>query len=126
MMKRFPAVIEKVNRGVEREGGFYLFSLRLIPLFPFFITNMAMGLTRMPLGKFYLISQAGMLPATAVFVYAGSGLGAINNVSDIFTPGLLVSLALAGIVPLAAKRLYLLMRPVTGDAEDNGEGDRKH
>jgi uncharacterized membrane protein YdjX (TVP38/TMEM64 family) len=96
--------LRTVNEGIEREGAFYLFTLRLIPVFPFWLINLGMGLTKMPLRTFYLTSQIGMLPATIVFVNAGSALARIDSPSEILSPGLLLSLVLLGIFPIAARK----------------------
>jgi len=76
VQNRFGDKLTAINRGIEEEGAFYLFTLRLIPAFPFFVINLAMGLTRMPLRTFYWVSQLGMLPGTIVYVNAGKELGA--------------------------------------------------
>lgn len=102
---RFADKLAAVNRGVENEGAFYLFTLRLIPAFPFFVINLVMGLTRMPIRRFYWVSQVGMLPGTVVYVNAGKELGGIESVSGILSPGLIASFALLGIFPLAAKKI---------------------
>ena len=102
---RFGDRLAKVNEGVAREGAFYLFSLRLIPVFPFFLINLLMGLTRMPLATYYWVSQLGMLAGTVVYVNAGSQLGRIDSLSSIISPGLILSFVALGLFPLAAKRL---------------------
>ena len=101
---RFGDRLGTVNRGIETDGSFYLFTLRLIPIFPFFVINLVMGLTRMPLRTFYWVSQVGMLPATAVFVNAGREIAKIDSPSGILSPGLLLSFALLGLFPLIAKK----------------------
>ncbi len=80
--KRFPRQFETVNRGVEKDGAFYLFTLRLVPIFPFFMINLVMGLTRIKLTTFYWVSQLGMLPGTAVYVNAGGQLGELESLGD--------------------------------------------
>jgi uncharacterized membrane protein YdjX (TVP38/TMEM64 family) len=110
VQKRFGSRIEKINEGIEREGVFYLFTLRLIPLFPFWLINLAMGLSRMRLRAFWWISQLGMLPGTIVYVNAGRELARIESARDILSPGLLVSFALIGIFPIAVKKLLALYR----------------
>lgn len=100
---KFSNYIEPVNRGIEKDGISYLFTLRLVPLFPFFVINAVMGLTRMKAGTFYWVSQLGMLPGTAVFVNAGTQLGAIEQPGDILSPGLILSFCLLGIFPWIAK-----------------------
>ncbi|MFP4477026.1 MAG: TVP38/TMEM64 family protein [Desulfatibacillaceae bacterium] len=111
---RFGARLERINRGVEREGAFYLFTLRLVPLFPFWLINLAMGLTRMRMWTFYWVSQVGMLAGTAVYVNAGKQLGEIQRLGDVMSVELLVSFAILGIFPLAAKKFLDLYRKKTG------------
>jgi uncharacterized membrane protein YdjX (TVP38/TMEM64 family) len=105
VQSRFADKLAAINRGIEAEGAFYLFTLRLIPIFPFFIINLAMGLTRLRLSTYYLVSQLGMLPATLVFVNAGRELGKLDSPAGILSPGLLFSFILLGLFPLAAKKL---------------------
>jgi uncharacterized membrane protein YdjX (TVP38/TMEM64 family) len=102
---RFADRIQKVNEGIAKEGTFYLFTLRLIPVFPFWMINVLMGLTTMPLFKFYWVSQVGMLPGTLVYVNAGKELARIDSPGGILSPGLLFSFALIGIFPLTVKKL---------------------
>ena len=97
--------LKPINAGVRKDGAFYLFSLRLIPVFPFFIVNVLMGLTPIPVRTFYWASQVGMLPLTLVFVNAGTELAKINRPQDILSPTLLVSLVLIGLFPLIAKKV---------------------
>jgi uncharacterized membrane protein YdjX (TVP38/TMEM64 family)/Fe-S oxidoreductase len=104
VQRRFGDKLKRVNAGIQEEGAFYLFSLRLIPVIPFFIINMVMGLTPIRLTTFYWVSQLGMLPGTAVFVNAGSQLGRIESLSGILSPGLILSFALIGVLPLAVRR----------------------
>lgn len=99
-----------VMRGIEREGAFYLFTLRLIPIFPFWLINILMGLTKMPLRTFYWVSQAGMLAATIVYVNAGRELSKIDSLSSILSPRLILSFAVLGIFPFAAKKLVGLYK----------------
>lgn len=110
VQRRFARQMAPINAGFRREGGFYLFALRLVAVFPFFIVNLLMGLTPMPLRHFAWISQLGMLPATAVYVNAGQQLARIEVVSDILSPPLLLSLALLGLLPLLGKRTVELLR----------------
>jgi mercury(II) reductase len=107
---RFKDKLKAINAGVEKEGDFYLFTLRLIPLFPFFVINLVMGLTPMKAWRFYLVSQIGMLPGTIVYVNAGSQLGALDSLSGILSPGLILSFALLGIFPLLAKKLVSFIK----------------
>ena len=108
--KRLGPRLAAVDAGLAREGAFYLFTLRLVPLFPFFVVNAVMGLTAVPLSTFYLVSQLGMLPGTAVYVNAGTRLGELTSLSGIVSPGLLVSFALLGVFPLAARRVVAAVR----------------
>ncbi|MFP5222503.1 MAG: TVP38/TMEM64 family protein [Acidobacteriota bacterium] len=101
--QRFTIAIAKMDTGVAHEGAWYLFSLRLVPVIPFFLINVAMGLTAMPLRTFYWVSQLGMLPGTAVYVNAGTELGRIESLRDILSPGLLLALVLLAVFPVAAK-----------------------
>ncbi len=103
--KRFPRQFETVNRGVEKDGAFYLFTLRLVPIFPFFMINLVMGLTRIKLTTFYWVSQLGMLPGTAVYVNAGGQLGELESLGGIVSPGLLASFALLAVFPWLARRI---------------------
>lgn len=107
---KFKDKLTAINAGIEREGDFYLFTLRLIPLFPFFVINLVMGLTPMRAWRFYLVSQIGMLPGTIVYVNAGSQLGALESLSGILSPALILSFALLGIFPLLAKKLVSYMK----------------
>ena len=102
---KFGDKLQKINEGMEKEGGFYLFTLRLVPIFPFFIINLVMGLTKIRLKTFYWVSQIGMLPATIVYVNAGKELGKIDSLSGILSPGLIISFVLLGIFPIAAKKI---------------------
>jgi uncharacterized membrane protein YdjX (TVP38/TMEM64 family) len=119
IQNRFGDKIAKVNEGIEKEGAFYLFTLRLIPVFPFWMINLAMGLTKMSLIKFYWVSQIGMLPGTMVFVNAGKELAKIDSLKGIFSPGLIISFALIGIFPIAVKKLIALYRSKKGKSSAN-------
>lgn len=101
---RFTDKLHAINQGIERDGAFYLFTLRLVPVFPFFIINLVMGLTPMRTLRFYLVSQLGMLPGTLVYVNAGTQLAQIDSLKGILSPGLLLSFALLGVFPLLAKK----------------------
>ena len=101
--KKFPKILEKVNKGIEKEGNLYLFSLRLIPLFPFFVINLVMGLTKIKTSTFYLVTQIGALAGTIVYVNAGSQLSQIESLSEILSPGLIFAFVLLGIFPFVVK-----------------------
>ena len=102
---RFGSRLAAIDRGVERDGGFYLFTLRLVPAFPFFMINLVMGLTPMRAWTFYWVSQVGMLAGTIVYVNAGTQLAAIDSLRGILSPALIGSFALLGIFPLIAKKI---------------------
>lgn len=96
--------LKAINEGMAKDGAFYLFSLRLIPLFPFFLVNLLVGLTPISTRRYYWVSQIGMLAGTVVYVNAGTQLAKISGLADIASPGLLFSFALLGIFPLLVKR----------------------
>ncbi|KIQ96399.1 bifunctional TVP38/TMEM64 family protein/FAD-dependent oxidoreductase [Lysobacter sp. A03] len=100
---RYREGLKKIDAGIAREGWRYLLTLRLVPVFPFFLVNLLAGLTALPLRTFYWVSQLGMLPATLVYVYAGTQLARIDSLAGVLSPGLLVALVLLGALPLLAK-----------------------
>lgn len=108
--KRFKATLDKINRGIEEEGGLYLFTLRLVPVFPFFVINLVMGLTAIKPLLFYWVSQLGMLPGTLVYVNAGTQLASVESLSDIVSPGLIASFVLLGLFPLIAKHIVRFIK----------------
>ena len=105
VQRKFSNQLKTVNDGIEKEGAFYLFTLRLVPLFPFFLINIVMGLTPLGALTFYWVSQVGMFAGTLVFVNAGTQLATIESTSGIFSPALLFSFALLGALPLVSKRV---------------------
>ena len=105
VQNRFGSSLRAVNAGVARDGAFYLFTLRLVPLFPFFVINLLMALTPIRTLVFFLVSQLGMFPATVVYVNAGTQLGKLDSLAGILSPGLVVSFTLLGLFPLIAKKL---------------------
>ena len=105
IQRRFGDKLRTVDAGVEKEGAFYLFTLRLVPAFPFFVINLVMGLTPMKTRTFYWVSQIGMLLGTIVYVNAGTQLARIDSLKGILSPGLVISFALLGVFPLAAKKI---------------------
>jgi len=107
---KFGERFKTIDEGIAREGAFYLFTLRLIPLFPFFMINLLMGLTKMPLRTFYWVSQLGMLAGTIVYVNAGRELGKIDSLKNILSPGLIISFVLLGLFPLVAKKVLSLYK----------------
>ena len=114
VQKRFGDNIRTFNAGIERDGAFYLFFLRLVPAFPFVAINLIMGLTPMRVLKFFFVSQLGMLPGTIVYVNAGTELARIDAASSILTPGLIGSFLLLGMFPFLARRIteYIKARRV--------------
>ncbi|MFP6847925.1 MAG: FAD-dependent oxidoreductase [Pseudomonas sp.] len=110
VQSRFGQRLASIDAGVEREGAFYLFALRLVPLFPFFLINLAMGLTRLPLRTYWWVSQLGMLPGTLVYVNAGRELGQLDSLAGILSPGLLGAFVLLGVFPLIARKLLGLIQ----------------
>ncbi len=103
VQRRFGSPLRALNEGIERDGAFYLFSIRLIPVFPFFLVNLLMGLTPIRVGTFYWVSQLGMLPGTLVYVNAGTQLARIDRLSAVASPGLLLSFALLAVFPWIAR-----------------------
>ena len=102
---RYGDRLKAINEGVRRDGAFYLFTLRLVPVFPFFIVNLVMGLTPIRTWTFYGISQIGMLAGTIVYVYAGTELGKIESLKSILSPTLIAAFVLLGLFPLIAKKV---------------------
>ena len=107
---KFGARLADINKGIEKDGAFYLFTLRLVPLIPFFVINLLMGLTRMKTGVFYVASQIGMLAGTIVYVNAGTQLARIDSLRGILSPGLLGSFVLLGVFPLIAKKIVSVIQ----------------
>ena len=107
---RFGQRLTAIDQGVRREGAFYLFTLRLVPVFPFFLINLLFGLTGMKARTFYWVSQIGMLAGTVVYVNAGTQLGKLESLSGILSPALLGSFVLLGIFPLIARRIVEVVR----------------
>ena len=103
IQSRFGKALAPINDGMRQDGTLYLLTLRLVPVFPFWLINLLMGLTPMGAGRFYVVSQLGMLAGTAVYVNAGTQLAAIQSPGDILSPGLLGSFVLLGLFPLLAK-----------------------
>ncbi len=110
VQERFGSRLKAINEGIRKDGPFYLFTLRLVPLFPFFIINLVMALTPIRTWTFLWVSQLGMLGGTMVYVNAGTQIAAIETTSDIISPELLISFALLGIFPLLARKLVGFIR----------------
>ena len=108
--KHFTDYIKTINKGLEKEGVFYLFTLRLVPLFPFFVINMVMGITDFRVRTFYWVSQLGMLPGTIVYVNAGVQLGELESMADILSPELVLSFVLLGVFPYIANKIVRKIR----------------
>ncbi|MRS13452.1 TVP38/TMEM64 family protein [Enterobacteriaceae bacterium RIT691] len=103
--QRFAVQMAKVNAGIAREGAFYLFALRLMPLFPFFVVNLLAGLTRISITRYWWVSQLGMLPATLIYLNAGRQLSQLQTLADILSGPMLLAFALLGLLPLVTRRL---------------------
>jgi len=108
VQNRFGNRLAAINAGIEKDGAFYLFTLRLVPAFPFFVINLLMGLTPIRTRTFYWVSQVGMLAGTLVYVNAGTQLARIDSLAGILSPGLVASFALLGIFPLIAKKIVAM------------------
>jgi uncharacterized membrane protein YdjX (TVP38/TMEM64 family) len=105
VQSRFASQMETINFGINKEGGFYLFTLRLVPAVPFLVINLGMGLTSLRALTFYWVSQLGMLPGTLVYINAGSELANIESLNDILSPTLIGSFVLLGTFPLLVKKM---------------------
>ncbi len=105
VQNKFGDKLKAINDGIERDGAFYLFGLRLVPLFPFFVINLVMGLTTLKTFTYAWVSQVGMLLGTVVYVNAGTQLGKIDSLSGILSPGLIFSFVLLGLFPLIARKI---------------------
>ena len=103
---RFAEQMRTVNDGVARDGAFYLFALRLMPLFPFFVVNLLAGVTRLGVWRYWWVSQLGMLPGAIVYLNAGHQLGQITSLHDILSPGVVFAFTLLGLLPLITRWLF--------------------
>lgn len=103
VQQRFGKRLTAINEGMHRDGAFYLFTLHMAPVIPFFVVNLVMGLTTLPVRTFYWVSQLGMLAATVIFVNAGAQLASLHSLSDILSPRVISSLVLLGVFPLLAR-----------------------
>ncbi|WP_218110207.1 TVP38/TMEM64 family protein [Oligoflexus tunisiensis] len=110
IQNRYRERLVKFNEGIQKEGAFYLFTLRLVPIFPFFVINLVMGLTPLRASTFYWVSQLGMLPGTMVYVLAGTQLARFQSLAGIVSLEIFVSFALLGIFPLLAKRFITFIK----------------
>ncbi|WP_295489254.1 TVP38/TMEM64 family protein [Sphingorhabdus sp. EL138] len=111
---KFGERLRAIDQGLEKDGAFYLFTLRLIPVFPFFVINLLMGLTRIKTGTFFWVSQLGMLPATIVFVNAGTQISLIESTSGLLSPMLIASFVALALFPWVAKGLVALVQRSRG------------
>lgn len=107
---KFKSQIDSINNGIDKEGAFYLFTLRLVPVFPFFLINMVMGLTKMSVITYAFVSQLGMLLGTTVYVNAGTQLSRLESATGILSPAILGSFVLLGLLPLATKRIIDILK----------------
>jgi len=107
---KFGERIDSINKGIEQDGAFYLFSLRLVPLFPFFIINVVMGLTKLKTLTFFWVSSIGMIAGAAVYANAGTQLAKLDSLSGIASPALLISFVLLGLFPLLARKALELIK----------------
>lgn len=110
VQKRFGSHLKKINNGIEKEGAFYLFTLRLVPAFPFFMINLVMGLTPIKTSTFYWVSQLGMLAGTVVYVNAGTQLAQLESASGILSLPLIISFTLLGLFPFIAKKIITIYK----------------
>ena len=110
IQSRYGDRLRTINEGIRKDGAVYLFTLRMVPLFPFFVINLVMGLTPMRLGTYFIVSQIGMLPGTIVYVNAGTQLAKIDSVGAILSPALIASFVLLGIFPLISKKIIDVMK----------------
>ena len=111
---KFGERLRAIDEGLEKDGAFYLFTLRLIPVFPFFVINLLMGLTRIKTGTFFWVSQLGMLPATIVFVNAGTQISRIESTAGLLSPMLIASFVALALFPWVAKGLVALVKRSRG------------
>ncbi|ENB7483398.1 TVP38/TMEM64 family protein [Enterobacter hormaechei] len=106
VQRRFAAQMNTIDVGMVRDGARYLFALRLMPLFPFFLVNLLMGLTRIQVRHYWWVSQLAMIPATVIYLNAGRELGKLTTLRDILSPGLLFAFTLLGLLPLVTRWLF--------------------
>ena len=115
VQSRFEKQMQIINAGIQKNGSFYLFTLRLLPVVPFFVINMGIGLTPIRTSTFYWVSQLGMLPGTLVYINAGSELAKIEALGDILSPTLIGSFVLLGIFPLLVKKFISIFKAKKGE-----------
>ena len=117
VQNRFGKYLGRINEGVEKDGAFYLFAMRLVPAIPFFVINLVMALTPIRLWTFYWVSQIGMLAGTAVYVNAGKEIGQLESLAGILSPTLVISFVLLGVFPFIAKKALNLISKRFGKGE---------
>ena len=117
VQNRFGKYLGRINEGVEKDGAFYLFAMRLVPAIPFFVINLVMALTPIRLWTFYWVSQIGMLAGTAVYVNAGKEIGQLDSLAGILSPTLAISFVLLGVFPFIAKKALDLLSKRFGKGE---------
>ena len=117
VQSRFSDSLTAVNKGFEQEGALYVFGLRLVPLFPFFVVNSVLALTSIKTRTFYVASQIGMLAGTAVYVYAGTQLAQIDSLAGILSPQMVMAFVLLGSFPILAKHTMAFIRRRTNSRE---------
>lgn len=117
LQKKFHHTFQKINQGMDREGNQYLLTLRLIPVFPFFLVNILVGLTNITLMRFFFVSLIGMLPGTAVYVWAGTTLQDVNSVSDIFSIKLITIFFLVGLIPILQSKILIYFKQIKNYAK---------
>jgi len=118
---KFKGPLEKINSGIEKEGGFYLFTIRLMPVFPFFVVNLIMGLTKIKTSTYMWVSALGMLPGTIAYVNAGTQLSQLNSVRGLLSPSLIGAFIFLGALPIASKKIIEFFRKNKSTAkEPNG------
>jgi pyruvate/2-oxoglutarate dehydrogenase complex dihydrolipoamide dehydrogenase (E3) component/uncharacterized membrane protein YdjX (TVP38/TMEM64 family) len=110
LVRRFPERLAAIDEGIKKEGAFYLFTLRLVPIFPFFLINLLMGVTALKSWTFYWVSQVGMLAGTFIYVNAGTQLAQIDSLSNILSFNLIISFVLLGVFPLVAKTIVNIIK----------------
>ena len=108
--KKFKPTFEKINSGIEKEGGFYLFSIRLMPVFPFFVVNLLMGLTGIKTFTYMWVSALGMLPGTIAYVNAGTQLSQLESASGLMSPSLIGAFIFLGLLPIVSKKIIQAIR----------------
>ena len=109
VQSRFGNSLQAINKGIDKDGPFYLFALRLVPAFPFFVINLVMGLTRLRLWTFFWVSQLGMFAGTVVYVNAGTQLAQIESASGIFSPGIIASFVLLALLPFIGRKIVAVL-----------------